>query len=292
MTQPHVAVRQLSKSFGRQEVLAGVTAEVLSGDVVGVLGKNGAGKTTLLDLMLGFSPPSSGAIKIFGEDSLKMTNSSKERVGFVPQQDELIHQLTALDQLRLIGSFYRNWDETLIRELGTAWEIDLDERVRNMSVGQRQKLSILLALGHRPDLLVLDEPVASLDPIARRQFLEQIIELTADGRRAVVFSSHIVSDIERLANKIWILKDHRLFWAGDIDALKESVVRVHIRGTRPLPKNLDLPDAYSFDVHETYATGVVRSWSQAMQSDLISKAGAEVEVQPLTLEEIFLEMHR
>jgi ABC-2 type transport system ATP-binding protein len=292
MIQPHVVARQLSKSFGQHQVLIDVTTEVAAGDIIGVLGKNGAGKTTLLELMLGFSPPTSGVIKVFGQDSLQMTNDSKSRVGFVPQQDELINQLTALDQLRVIGSFYRSWDDAFIRNLSCSWEIDLNERVRNMSVGQRQKLSILLALGHRPDLLVLDEPVASLDPIARRQFLEQIIEISTDGDRAVVFSSHIVSDIERLANKIWILKDRRLFWAGDIDSLKESVVRVHVRAKRPLPKDLDLPNAYSFAVDGSYASGVARSWSHEVQAEFTSKAEAEVEIQPLTLEEIFLEMHR
>jgi ABC-2 type transport system ATP-binding protein len=292
MIQPHVVARQLSKAFGQHQVLIDVTTEVAAGDIIGILGKNGAGKTTLLELMLGFSPPTSGVIRVFGQDSLHMTNDSKSRVGFVPQQDELINQLTALDQLRVIGSFYRSWDDAFVRNLSCSWEIDLNERVRNMSVGQRQKLSILLALGHHPDLLVLDEPVASLDPIARRQFLEQIIEISTDGDRAVVFSSHIVSDIERLANKIWILKDQRLFWAGDIDSLKESVVRVHVRGKRPLPKDLDLPNAYSFSVDGSYASGVARSWSQEVQVEFIRKAEAEVEIQPLTLEEIFLEMHR
>jgi ABC-2 type transport system ATP-binding protein len=292
MTHPHVEAQQLSKSFGKHQVLREVTADVQPGDIIGVLGKNGAGKTTLLELMLGFSPPTSGAIKVFGQDSLRMTNESKARVGFVPQQDELINQLTAWDHLRVIGSFYKNWDDKFLRELSGAWDIDLNERVRKMSVGQRQKLSILQALGHHPDLLVLDEPVASLDPIARRQFLEQIIDISTDSQRAVVFSSHIVSDIERLANKIWILKDQRLFWAGEIDSLKESVVRVHVRGKWPLPKEFSLPNAYSFEVDGTYATGVVGGWSPEAQSTLIGSVGSAVEIQPLSLEEIFLEMHR
>ena len=105
-----------------------------------------------------------------------------------------------------------------------------------MSVGQRQKLSILLGLGHKPDVLILDEPVASLDPVARRQFLEQIIEVAADGNRSVVFSSHIVSDVERLANKIWILKDQRMYWQGDFDSLKDSIVRAaRARDAAPCP---------------------------------------------------------
>jgi ABC-2 type transport system ATP-binding protein len=292
MGQSHIVAKQLSKSFGGHRVLTDIAAEVAPGDIVGVLGKNGAGKTTLLELMLGFTPPTSGSIQLFGQDSLRITNDSKSRVGFVPQQDELIPQLSARDQLRVIGSFYRNWDALLVEKLSEEWEIDLQERVHNMSVGQRQKLSILLALGHHPQLLVLDEPVASLDPIARRRFLEQIIEISSDGSRAVVFSSHIVSDIERLANKIWILKDQRLFWSGDIDSLKESVVRIHIRSKKPLPDGLEIPNAYSSEVNNNYAVGVTRDWSSAEHAQLAGSVDAQIEVQHLTLEEIFLEMHR
>jgi ABC-2 type transport system ATP-binding protein len=140
--------------------------------------------------------------------------------------------------------------------------------------------------------LILDEPVASLDPVARRQFLEQIIEVAADGRRSVVFSSHIVSDVERLANKIWIIKDQGLFWAGDADDLKESIVRVHVRSSRPLPERFSLPQALSLQIEETYATAAVRNWSPEMHDQIERQTGAVVEVQALTLEEIFLELHR
>ncbi|HEX5045718.1 MAG TPA: AAA family ATPase, partial [Gammaproteobacteria bacterium] len=172
------------------------------------------------------------------------------------------------------------------------WEIDLRERVKAMSVGQRQKLSILLALGHRPDLLILDEPVASLDPLARRQFLEQIVEVAADERRAVVLSSHIVSDIERLANKIWIVKDGRLWWRGDFDALKESVVRLHVRAARPLPEAFAIPNALSLERNGTTATAVVRDWSDELHCDVRSRLDAQLEVESLALEDIFLELHR
>jgi len=292
MSAPYVAAHNLSKSFGGTPVLDALSFAVAPGDVVGVLGKNGAGKTTLLELMLGFTPPTSGDVQIFGHESAHLPGAAKARVGFVPQQDELINQLTVADQIGVIASFYSNWDDALIERLRHSWEVDLRQRVRTMSIGQRQKLSILLALGHRPDLLILDEPVASLDPIARRQFLEQIIDVTADGTRSVILSSHIVSDIERLANKIWILKDHRLFWHGDFDALKESIVRVHIRATRPLPAALAIRNALSLHVDATTATAVVRDWDSALTESLGAELDAEIEVEPLGLEDIFLELHR
>ncbi|HUO66841.1 MAG TPA: ABC transporter ATP-binding protein, partial [Gammaproteobacteria bacterium] len=221
-----------------------------------------------------------------------LPGAAKARLGFVPQQDELVNQLSAADQIGVIASFYPRWDDALVTRLAREWELDLGERVKGMSVGQRQKLSILLALGHRPDLLILDEPVASLDPVARRQFLEQIIDVAADGARAVVFSSHIVSDVERLANKIWIIKDHRLYWQGDFDALKDSVVRLHLRARRELPGSLVIPNALSMQRNGSSATVVVQDWSAARQVETANELGVDLEVEPLTLEDIFLELHR
>jgi len=291
MSSSVVVAEHLTKSFGNKPVLNDLTFNVESGDVIGVLGKNGAGKTTLLEIMLGFSPASAGSVQVFGHDSFRLPGAAKARIGYVPQTDELIDQITARDQLRVIGSFYSNWDNALLERLSKEWELDLSQRVRELSVGQRQKLSILLALGHRPDLLMLDEPVASLDPIARRQFLEQIVEIAADGNRAVVFSSHIVSDIERLANKIWILKAGRLFWRGDLDALKESVVRVHIRSTTTLPPGFAIPNAISIRRDDLYATAVISGYSATSLHELES-AEIRLEVESLGLEEIFLELHR
>jgi ABC-2 type transport system ATP-binding protein len=292
MGSPYIAARGLGKSFSGKPVLADVSFTVEPGDVVGVLGKNGAGKTTLLELVLGFTPPTAGGVQLFGYDSYRLPGAAKARVGFVPQQDELVNQLTAADQIGVIASFYPKWDDELVGRLCSEWEVDLKQRVKNMSVGQRQKLSILLGLGHKPDVLILDEPVASLDPVARRQFLEQIIEVAADGNRAVVFSSHIVSDVERLANKIWILKDRRMYWQGDFDSLKDSIVRLHVRATRPLPASLAIPNALHVQRNGTTAAAIVQGWRAEMQDSLVEQLGAEIEIEQLTLEEIFLELHR
>ncbi|HEV7631725.1 MAG TPA: ABC transporter ATP-binding protein [Steroidobacteraceae bacterium] len=292
MNSPMVMASHLGKTFGDKRVLQDLSFEVAPGDVVGVLGKNGAGKTTLLELMLGFTPPSTGDVQVFGYASYRMPGDAKRRVGFVPQQDELLDPLTVDGQLSLIASFYPHWDRALITRLCSEWSIDSGARIKSMSVGERQKLSILLAFGHRPELLILDEPVASLDPMARRQFLEQLVELSADGRRSVVFSSHIVSDIERLANRIWILKEGRLDWQGDLDSLKESIVRIHLHSPAELPATLNIPDALSLRRDACTATAVVRDWTPHAQRALEQQIAGSVEVEPLALEEIFLELHR
>jgi ABC-2 type transport system ATP-binding protein len=292
MRETHVVAKNLSKNFGTHEVLHGLTFSVEPGDVIGVLGKNGAGKTTLLELMLGFTPASDGQVEVFGHESFNLPGESKARVGFVPQQDELIDQLNARDQLSVIASFYPRWDKALIGRLCAQWGVDFEARIKGMSVGERQKLSILLALGHKPELLVLDEPVASLDPLARRQFLEQIVEVTADGERSVVFSSHIVSDIERLANKIWILKGGRLQWQGDLDSLKDSVVRVHVRSSEKLSDEIRFPNALNVLRQERYLMAVVHGFTPALRSEIEARCGTAIEVEHLSLEEIFVELHR
>jgi ABC-2 type transport system ATP-binding protein len=292
MNSSTVEASHLGKAFGAKRVLQDLSFGVSPGDVVGVLGKNGAGKTTLLELMLGFTQPTEGAVRMFGHESYRLPGDAKARVGFVPQQDELVDHLTVADQLRVIASFYPRWNADLMTRLCREWGIDARARIKSMSVGERQKLSILLAFGHEPDLLILDEPVASLDPIARRQFLEQLVEISADGRRSIIFSSHIVSDIERLANRIWILKEGRLYWQGDLDSLKESIVRIHLRGSGPLPEVLTIPGALSIRREATFPTAIVRDWNDAARGELERQIAGSVEAEVLSLEEIFVELHR
>ena len=296
MQQPYVVARALGKSFDGNHVLDDVSFTVEPGRHRQVwLGQGRRGQErTLLELGAGLHAGAAAAqVEVLGHEQLSAARPRESTpVGFVPQQDELIDQLTARDQIKLIRSFYKTWDDALIARVVETWGIDLDERIKNMSVGQRQKLSIVLALGHRPDLLILDEPVASLDPLARRHFLEQIIDVAADGRRSVVFSSHIVSDIERIANRIWIIKDGRLHWRGDFDDLKSSVVRVHVRAAQPLPRDLRVPNALSVEYADSYMTAVVHGWNDELEQEIAALTRAPLEVEGLNLEDIFLAMHR
>jgi ABC-2 type transport system ATP-binding protein len=292
MAEPLVVARNVTKVFGSTAALTDVSAEVFPGDIIGVLGKNGAGKTTLLETVLGFSPPTKGSTTVFGEDSLALSAAAKARIGFVPQQDELLGVLTGKQLLAIVASFHADWSRELIDRLIAEWDVPLDRRIFTLSVGERQKLSVLAALGHQPDLLVLDEPVASLDPIARRQFLHELFAIAESTARAVLFSSHIVSDLERAANKVWIVKEGRLHWQGEIDALKESVVRLQIRARKPLPSDLGVPNPLAARVDGNVAQVTVASWQPQSMDALAKRLDAAVEVEPLALEEIFVELHR
>ncbi|MEO8306416.1 MAG: ABC transporter ATP-binding protein [Pseudomonadota bacterium] len=293
MSAVAASAEHLGKTIGDRVVLNDISAQVRPGDVVGIIGKNGAGKTTLLETLLGLSMRSSGSSTVLGEDSLHLSTAAKQRIGFVPQQEELIPALSGRRQLALTGSFYRNWDRELVARLATEWEVPLDRRAHTLSGGERQKLSTLMALGNHPDLLVLDEPVASLDPVARRKFLQQVLEIASDNSRAVIFSTHIVSDLERVANRIWILKDGRLIWDGETDALKESVVRLHIRARAVLPQDLGIPNCLSTrrSADGLSATVAVRDLSVTDTDALASRLGVDIEREGLGLEDIFLEIH-
>ena len=200
--------------------------------------------------------------------------------------------LTGTQQIALNAALHKSWDHELIARLAQEWEVPLDRRISALSGGERQKISLLLALGHRPELLVLDEPLASLDPISRRQFLRQLLEITADQTRAVVFSSHIISDLERVANEVWILREGRMAWQGELDALKESVVRLHLRARDALPAHLGIAHTLHEKVDGNMALISVSGWNSDAIAPLAARLGAEIEVESLDLEDIFLEMHR
>jgi ABC-2 type transport system ATP-binding protein len=291
VTESIVSTRGLGKTIGRKAILRDVAVAVTPGSIVGIIGKNGAGKTTLLEILLGFSPATSGSAQLFGHDSFTLPATIKGRIGFVPQQDELVNLLTGKQQLALIAALYGRWNDALIERLRAAWDLPLDQAIQTLSGGERQKLSMLAALGHEPELLVLDEPVASLDPISRRRFLQEMLEITADRTRTVLFSTHIVSDLERVADQIWILRDGAIAWAGPLDALQESVVRLSIHARKPLPAVLSLDNALSQRVSDRRATAVVTHWTAHQLAQLQHAFDADIEVEPLGLEDIFVELH-
>ena len=281
----------LGKTIGKRTILSNISVAAGPGEVVGIIGKNGAGKTTLFDVLLGFSPATAGRSALFGSDSFSLSADAKSRIGFVPQQDELLQALTGAQQLGLSAALQSHWNTGLIDRLVRDWSIPVRQPVMELSAGERQKLATLLAIGHEPDLLVLDEPASSLDPLARRQFLQELLALASSPTRTVLFSTHIVADLERVANQIWILRDGALAWQGSLDSLKESVVRVNIHARDPVPERLDIPNILSVRRAGTRATVVVEHWNPSLEAELPRRLNAEIAVESLSLEDIFVELH-
>ncbi len=287
-----VQLKNLHRQLGNVTVLRGLTAAVAPGHVVALLGKNGCGKTTLLETILGFAFPSAGEASLWGTPATAIDGVIKNRIGFVPQQDELLAGLNGHDHLDLFKAFRQQWNQALVDRLTVEWLVPMDINVAKMSVGQRQKLSILLALAHEPDLLILDEPVASLDPIARRQFLQQLVEIAADENRAVVFSTHIVSDVERVANNVWILRDGVFAYQGGLDELKESFARVTLVFETPFNQKIDLPHLVKQKSNGNQTVLTFLNWQPEMREIFAQEFSAKVHVEYLGLEDIFLELNQ
>jgi ABC-2 type transport system ATP-binding protein len=286
-----VSLKNLQRQLGGITVLKGINAQVLPGQVVALLGKNGAGKTTLLETILGFGFPSAGEAMLWDVKATAINGEIKQRIGFVPQQDELLPSLSVQEHLNLFKSFRTHWNQALVNKLVDEWQIPLHIHSGKMSVGQRQKLSILLAIAHDPELLILDEPVASLDPLARRQFLQQLVDIASDGKRTVIFSTHIVSDVERVANQVWMLREGNFSYQGELDTLKESVARVTLVAESPFPDSIELPDLLSQKIHGNHARFTFKAWEPERAQRIAQQFSAQVQVEYLGLEDIFLEMN-
>jgi ABC-2 type transport system ATP-binding protein len=291
MTDTVIAMEHVSKSIAHKQILTDISVRAERGAVIGLVGKNGAGKSTLMDVLLGFSPASSGHASLFGKDSFTLPATLKGRIGFVPQQDELVDFMTGQEQVALTAALCSTWNPLLVQRLAREWQVPMDRRIRTLSVGERQKLSTIVALGHEPDLLVLDEPAASLDPLARRQLLAEILEITGQQQRTVLFSTHIVSDLERVASDIWILREGQLAWSGGLDELKETVVRIRLGSQRDLPARLPIEHALSQRVAGMQATAVVTHWNEDAARQLSAALHADIAVERLGLEDLFVEFH-
>lgn len=220
--------QDLGKTYGRRWALRECTIDIPAGRVVGLVGRNGAGKTTLLKLACGLLEPTTGAITVLGGRP-GGTPAQLARVGFVAQDTPLYAALTVAEHLRLGARLNPRWDAALARERIAQLGLIPAHRTGKLSGGERAQLALTLGLAKRPDLLILDEPVASLDPLARREFLQGLAEATAERRLSVVLSSHLVSDLERVCDYLIVLADSRVQLAGEVDRL----LATHRRLTGP-----------------------------------------------------------
>ena len=220
---PQVLIQALHLGYGKAPaVLKELSWTLQPGQVVGLLGRNGAGKTTLLEALLGLREPQSGSVRLFGQAADALDDATRARIGYVPQGSDLFPSLTATQLLAYFKSFYPRWNDAKVEGLLSRWEIPLNQAIGQLSGGQQQRLSIIRALAHEPDLLVLDEPVASLDPIGRRDFLRELVDQVISRGTTVVFSTHILSDLARVAFNVAFLKDGGIALQAPLDELLEQ----------------------------------------------------------------------
>ena len=211
----------LGKKYKKVSALTDCTLEIPPGHVTGLVGPNGAGKTTLLHLACGLLEPTSGTIEVCG--GIPGSGAEQQaKVGFVAQESPAFAGLTVADHLRLGAALNPNWDHAMARGRIAQLGLDPARPAGKLSSGQRAQLALTLGLAKRPELLILDEPVASLDPLARREFLQDLMEAVAERGLNVILSSHLVSDLERVCDHLIVLVDSRVQLAGDVDDLLKT----------------------------------------------------------------------
>ena len=245
-----LTARGLGKRYGKRWALSDCTLEVPAGRVVGLVGPNGAGKSTLLNLAVGLLEPTVGTIEVLGS----RPGARLTKVGFVAQDTPVYAGLSIGEHLRLGERLNPGWDGALARDRIARLGLDSGQKVGKLSGGQRAQLALTLGIAKRPEVLILDEPVASLDPLARREFLAHLMEAVAEHGLSVVLSSHLVSDLERVCDHLIVLVASRVQVAGAIDELMAT----HFRLTGPRRDALP-PGVISASHTERQSTLLVRT---------------------------------
>jgi ABC-2 type transport system ATP-binding protein len=272
------------KRFQSHDVLKSLSLAVPPGQIVGLLGRNGAGKTTLIECALGLREIDAGQALLFGESAQSPSNATKAKFGYVPQQSDFFEWMTVEQMLAFFKAFYPRWNDGKVEGLLGRWSIRRKQTIGELSGGEKQRLSIIRALAHDPELLILDEPVASLDPAGRRDFLRELIDTTIDRNTSVLFSTHILSDLERVAVNLAILKDGAILIQDQIDAISEGVVRIHGSATAlaKIPANSILSGAVGD------GAGVIARIEPPVRAAL--SKDPELRVEALSIEDLFIEV--
>ena len=283
-----IEIRGLTRQFGTKRALDNVSFAVPRGVVCGLVGANGAGKTTLIRHVLGLLKAQTGSVRVFGLDPVADPVGVLSRVGYLSEEGDLPGWMRVDELMRYMRAFYPNWDEDYAQDLRRQFALDPVQKVKSLSKGQRARAGLLVALAYRPELLLLDEPSSGLDPIVRRDILGAIVRTIADEGRTVLFSSHLLEEVERVSDCVAMLKGGRIVFAGELDDVKQSHHRLTLRfdDERQQPPPLDGVLAWE---------GRGRHWTALASGrldDLLlasSAIGAEViEQQLLSLDEIFL----
>ena len=289
--EPVIRTNGLKKVFGANEVLKGVDFELPQGSIVGLIGTNGAGKSTLLKCLLGLLKISAGSATVFGEDPWDLSAAAKAKIGYVPQVVKCYPWMNVNQMIAYTAAHYENWDHEFSSRLCQEFDLKDSNRVKILSTGQQQRLGLVLAMGHHPELLILDEPAASLDPAGRRTLLKSLLERSRDENQTALFSTHITSDLERVASHVAVLRDGTIEFFGELEDLKDSVKRLRINSSEPLPAAFAVPAALRSEIDGNSAFVTVAAASDDMIAQLQNRWNVTVDVEDLNLEDIFLELH-
>jgi ABC-2 type transport system ATP-binding protein len=283
-----VEIRGVSRRFGKKVALDNVSLSVPAGTVLGLVGENGAGKTTLIRHVLGLLKAQQGSVRVFGRDPVADPVGVLSRIGYLSEEGELPEWMRVHELMRYAQAFYPTWDEEYAEELRRGFGLELNARLKQLSKGQRARAGLMVALAYRPDLLVLDEPSSGLDPIVRRDILGAIIRTIADEGRTVLFSSHLLGEVERVSDRVAMIKGGRILFCDELDDIKQTHHRLTLRFDSPRSAPPALEGALVWDGDGREWTAVCSGRSGQLEAAAAVLGAQVVAEAPPSLDEIFV----
>jgi len=288
MSGPILQFENVTRTFGKVVALDSFSMEVQPGTVLGLIGRNGAGKSTSLRLALGHLHPDAGAIRSFGLDPVSSGLMVREKAGLMSEESSLYEWMTVRQIMAFAAGLHPNWDQDYAENFRKRLDLKPDGKIKNLSRGNKAKVSLVLAVATRPRLLLLDDPTAGLDPLVRREVLEGVLESVPAEGGAVVYASHLIHDVERIADQIIVLDNGHATLRGSLEELKGRVRRYHAVFEKDPPSSIDLAGLLSQE-REGHALAVVAEGDNgAIEAALAAAGASRVTVEPLPLEEILV----
>jgi ABC-2 type transport system ATP-binding protein len=283
-----LTIRNLSKSFGRKAILKNFDLTLEKGKVYGLLGKNGAGKTTLIRMIMGVIPHDSGEI-IYKGQTLKFGDAAyKNEIGFIPEDSIYFSWMTIKELLNFNSSFYPKWNKTKAKEYLNRLSLDNKVKIKHLSRGMKLKVGLILALAAEPELLVLDDPTSGLDVPTRQDFLRDIIQEILEGGTTILFSSHLVHELEGIIDKLGILHNGNLIIEDEYTNVKNATRKVLLVFEKPFPDKIGIEGVLSQKWDNNRLEVVVYPWDEMKHKELQFLNATHMEIDTLTLEEIFI----
>ncbi len=292
MSENVIRVENLVKYFDGRCVLNGVSFSVPDGCIYGLLGRNGAGKTTIIRILLGLEPPTRGRTWLLESESRNLSAKTRGRIGCVAEGHNLIQNYKVSRLVKLCKDLSAQWDDESFDHLMETFRLPRDRKVKDLSMGMRAQLNLALAMAIDPELLILDDPTLGLDTVARRQFLELVIDVIQQDGRTVLFSSHILSDVERIADRIGILSSGRLVVDCPLEQLKERVKKLRIIFPESAPADLHITEIINQQIEGREMVITAANWNKQRQTILEAFKPSSCTEIPMSLEDIFIECTR
>jgi len=292
MSDNVIEVDKLVKYYEGRCVLDGIDLKVPRGCIYGLLGRNGCGKTTIIRILLGLEPPTRGSTALLGQNSTQLTAQTRGRIGYVAEGHHLIQNYKVRRLIALCRALSLHWDGAFFERLMAMFRLPLDRKIKDLSTGMRAQLNLALAMAVEPELLIFDDPTLGLDTVARRQFLEMAIDLIQKQDRTILFSSHILGDVERIADRIGILAGGKLVVDCELEELKDRVKKLQVLFADEAPEDLYITEIISQRTEGREMVLTVANWNPQKRAILETFKPQSFTELPMRLEDIFIECTR